>query len=270
MTSAMPGTKNPLVREPFERYRQQSKSHLTSHALADFRKSPRLHRDKQLGLIPDVDRPAFVVGRAAHTLVLEGPEVFEKTYAVGGPVNPKTGNPYGANTKAFAEWAAEQGKPVLTETNFDLVAHLAASVRGHDVAAELLDGVIAEGVVRMDYCGVPCQIRMDAFSPARGIVDLKTADDIDWFEADARRYGYAYQLAFYRAVLAVALGEAVPVHMVAVEKKPPFRCGVWRVGEDVLGMVQKENEAAIGRLRKCREADTWPTGLEAVRVFDYL
>ena len=59
-----------------------------------------------------------------------------------------------------------------------------------------------EGVVRADYCGMPCQIRMDWFEPHHGIVDLKTCDDLTWFEADARRYGYAHQLAFYRAVLA--------------------------------------------------------------------
>jgi len=148
-----------FICESAAEYHKKAKAHLSSHALADFRKSPRLHRDKQLGLIPDEDRPAFVVGRAAHTLILEGPETFEKAYAVGGPVNPKTGNPYGANTKAFAEWAAAQGKPVLTEAKFDLVAHLAAGVRGHEAATELLDGVIAEGVVRTDYCGVPPQAR---------------------------------------------------------------------------------------------------------------
>jgi hypothetical protein len=37
-------------------------------------------------------------------------------------------------------------------------------------------------------------------------VDLKTCDDLTWFEADSRRYGYAHQLAFYRAVLKKALG----------------------------------------------------------------
>ena len=124
--------------------------------------------------------------------------------------------------------------------------------------------------MRAEYCGVPCQIRMDGFSPARGILDLKTTDDLNYFESDARRYGYSHQMAFYRAVLAIALGEALPVHMIAVEKKPPFRCGVWRMGTDVLGVAQKENEAAIARLRKCRETDTWPTGFEAIREFDYL
>ena len=52
----------------------------------------------------------------------------------------------------------------------------------------------AEGVVRAEYRGVPCQIRMDWFSPKHGIVDLKTCDSLKWFENDCRRYGYIFQM----------------------------------------------------------------------------
>jgi len=58
-----------------------------------------------------------------------------------------------------------------------------------------------------------------------GIVHLKTCDDLTGFEADPRRYGYAHQMAFYRALLAIAsAGEVLPVHKyIAIEKKEPFR-----------------------------------------------
>ena len=122
-------------------------------------------------------------------------------------------------------------------------------------------------LVRADYCGVPCQIRIDWVHPYRGIVDLKTCDDLTWFEADARRYGYVYQLAFYRAILSQVLDQLlVPVHLVAVEKKPPFRCGVWRVDNDTLAIAQSENEAAIRRLKECQRLDAWPTGYENIRM----
>ncbi len=55
-----------------------------------------------------------------------------------------------------------------------------------------------------------------------------------------------------------------------MEKREPFRCGVWRMGEDVLGIAQKENEEAIARLKACRERDHWPTGYEDIRVFDWI
>jgi len=94
-----------LVRESEAEYRRRAETHLTSHALADFRKCPLLYWKKKQGLIPDEDRPAYLVGRAAHKLILEGIEAFEGAYAVGGPINPNSGRPYGPRTKAYAEWA---------------------------------------------------------------------------------------------------------------------------------------------------------------------
>ena len=55
-----------------------------------------------------------------------------------------------------------------------------------------------------------------------------------------------------------------------MEKREPFRCGVWRMGEDVLGIAQKENEEGIERLKACRERDHWPSGYEDIRVFDWI
>lgn len=49
-----------------------------------------------------------------------------------------------------------------------------------------------------------------------------------------------------------------------------YRVGVWRMGEDVLALAQKENEEAVKRLRKCRDAAFWPTGYEATRTFDWI
>ena len=262
-----------LIRESAETYHAKASEYLSSHQLGDFRKCPLLYHRKRIGLIQDEDRPAYVLGRAAHTLILEGRKRFEAEYAVGGPVNPRTGEPFGAATKAFAEWAATQGKPVLTAEQVALVEAMNAGVREHELAVVFLTQGVAERVCRAEYCGVPCQIRTDYFSPPSGggIVDLKTCDDLTYFEADARRYDYAHQLAFYRAVLAAARGgELFPVHLIAVEKKEPFRAGVWRIGEDVLAVAQKENEEAVKRLRQCRESAYWPTGYEDPRTFDWM
>ena len=257
-----------ILCEPFSVYRAHSREHLTSHQLADFRKCPALYFKKRQGLIPDEDRPAYLLGRATHTLILEGRERFDGEFAVGGPVNPKTGKPFGVNTQAFADWVSAQGKPVLTEDQHTLVQNLASGVHAHPRSQELFAEGVPEAVVRTRYRDLSCQIRMDWFNPRSGIVDLKTCDDLTWFEADARRYGYACQLAFYRAVLAQALGQLVPVHLLAVEKKEPFRCGLWLLSEQALDYAQRENEAALERLKQCQASGTWPTGYEESRLFD--
>jgi hypothetical protein len=260
-----------LIQEPAAEYHAKTGQYLTSHLLGDFRRCPLLYHRKRQGQIQDrEDRPAYLVGRAAHTVILEGEEAFQQQFAVGGPVNPQTGLPYGTGTKAWNEWAQAQGKDVLTEAQYQLVTSMAESVQKHLVARELLAVGYPEGVVRTLYRGQLCQIRMDWFDPHAGIVDLKTCDDLAWFEADARRYGYAHQLAFYRAVLAQVIGIYVPVFLIAVEKKEPFRCGLWRITPEVLAEAQRDNEYAMERLDACRQSNVWPSGYEEPRVFEYL
>jgi hypothetical protein len=259
-----------LTREPAEVYHAQRTNYLSSHQLADFRRDPLLFRKKELGLAKEEDRPAYLIGRAAHTRILEGRNAYEEQYAFGGPVNPKTGEPFGSRTKAFQEWAAAQGKPVLSDDQVILIEAMASMVRDHEHAAALLSDGIAEGVARTEYCGVACQARLDWFNPNRGIVDLKTCDNLDWLQTDARNFGYAHQMAFYRAVVACVTGLILPVHLIAVEKREPFRVGVWRMSEEVLGIAQKENEEAIERLKRCRECNFWPTGFEEIRIFDWI
>ena len=259
-----------LIREPADVYHAKAGEYLSSHLLAEFRRNPLLFHKKELGLVQDQDRPAYVLGRAAHVLILEGREAYEQAYAFGGPINPKTGQPFGSRTKAFQDWAEAKGKPVLDDDQAALIESLSASVQAHKHAAALLADGVAEGVIRAEYCGVPCQARLDWLNPESGIVDLKTCDNLDWLQMDARSYGYVYQLAFYRSLAAALTGERLPVYMIAVEKREPLRTGVWRMSEEVLGLAQKENEEAIARLIACREKDEWLTGYEDIRTYDLI
>lgn len=258
---------------PAEEYHAETRSgrYLSSHMLADFRESPALYRKKIKGEIEESESAAFTIGRAAHSLILEGRHAFDREYTVAdGPVNPRTGEPYGSKTKAFAEWAATQDREVIAGKDFNFILKLQTGVWLHPTAAELLADGVAEGVVRAEYCGVPCQIRMDWFSPKFGLVDLKTCDSLKWFESDCRRYGYIYQLAFYRAVIRKVLGRDIPVHIIAVEKNEPFAAGVWKLSTEVLDLAELSNKAALERFRACCTTGVWPTGYEDIRIIDTL
>jgi hypothetical protein len=261
-----------LLREPADVYHAKSGELLTSHTLSDFRRCPLLYRKKELGLVPERDTTAYLIGRAAHALILEGRQRYQREFAIGGPINPKTGQAFGSQTKAFAEWAARQSKPVLSDAQAALVEQMAASVREHGVAATLLATGVAEGVVRARYGEFPSQARIDWISPNTeiGIVDLKTCDHLDEFEAAVRAFDYVYQVAFYRALVALAGGHVLPVHIVAVEKREPFRCGVWHVLPSVLDEAQQQNEAAMAELRHCRAAGNWFTRYEKLRAIERL
>lgn len=260
-----------IVNETANEYHARSRSgeFMSSHLLADFRKSPALYRKKILGQVEEIDSPAFALGRAAHSLVLEGRNAFDQDFVVAdGPTNPKTGEAFGKTTKAYTQWLCDQDREVISGKNYGFIIKLQSSVLLHSAALELLVGGCAEGVVRAEYCGVPCQIRMDWYSSKFGLVDFKTCDELQWFEADARRFGYVYQLAFYRSIIKIATGLDVPVHIIAVEKKEPFSTGVWLITPEVLDMADYTNKAALERYKGCCHSGAWPTGFEEVRLID--
>ena len=264
---------NFIIHEPANEYHARSRSgeFMSSHLLADFRESPALYCKEITGEIEQKDTPAFVLGRAAHSLILEGRASFDRDFVVSdGPVNPRTGEPYGAKTKTYADWLATQDREVVSGKDYSFILNLQRSVHLHAAASELLAKGEAEGVVRAEYCGVPCQIRMDWFSPESGLVDLKTCDSLKWFEVDCRRYGYIFQLAFYRAVIRIVTGVTVPIHIIAVEKNEPFATGVWQLTGEVLDLAERINDAALERYKKCQFTGIWPTGYEDIRIIDSL
>jgi hypothetical protein len=257
-----------FTHEPDEVYHSKAKAYLSSHQLIDFIRCPLLYDQKRKGLIFEKESSTFQLGKAAHMRILEGQHVYENHFAVGGPINPSTGKPFGSQTKKFAEWQKLQIKPFLSQEHADLIEKMALGLSLTDCAVELISNGIAEGVLRTRYCGVDCQIRVDWLNPNRGIVDLKTCDDLTYFEADARLYKYRNQMAFYQAVMKEAIGRYVPVYLIATEKKHPHRCGVWRVSDDCLAIARHENELHIELLQSCRTRDIWPTGYEDIRLLD--
>lgn len=255
-----------FIHEPADEYHGKAKDYLSSHQLMDFIRCPWGYHQKQILVADDSKEDmAFLIGRAAHALILEGREVYENEFAVGGPVNPATGKPFGPTSKKFIEWAAAQNKPVIPEEKADLIEAMLQAVERSELALDLLQTGEAEGVIRTNYCSTPCQIRVDWFNPNYGIVDLKTCDDLDFFPFDAKKYKYHNQMAFYQAVLKEVTGEYFPVYFVAVEKKEPLRCGVWQILQETLDNARGENRAAIERLKLARDTDQWPTGYEELR-----
>ena len=147
-----------LIREPAEVYHAQADKYLSSHQLAEFRRNPALYHKKQLGLIKDEDRPAYVLGRAAHVLILEGREVYERRVRLrrtGEPQDrPALREPH-QGVPGVGGGAGEAGPRPTTRRRS--IENMNAAVWAHEHAAGLLADGVPEGVVRAEYCGVPCQ-----------------------------------------------------------------------------------------------------------------
>lgn len=265
-----------LLDIPAEEYHAATKEnqYTTSHRLNLFRRCPALYHKHITGEIVEGDTAAFQMGRAVHVLTIEGADKFDAEYLVAdGPTNPKTGKPYGRETKAFKDWAELQTRPVIGGDDHALMLKLSGAVHAHPIAADILSAGFAEATVRAVWDGEPVQARLDWFDPERGIIaDLKTCTDVDRFPFDIRDFGYVTQLAFYKRVLELAgyHGPRIRAYLIAVEKKEPYRVAVAEISELTLndgnvaeaGKYGAGNDTVMRELLECRAADRWPTRYE--------
>lgn len=247
--------------------------YLSSHNLAQFRACPYTYSLLMTGKIKRPDSPSLAFGRAVHTYTLEGFDAWNKDFVVDdGPINERTGQAYGRTSKKFQDFAAKQTKELITTKEFEMIEHMAESVWIHPDAKDLLATGEAEGTIRVeDFHGLPVQVRLDWFSPDYGIVDLKTTrEDLSSFEREARHYGYAFQLAFYRAVLAYVTGIKYPAYIIAVEKEQPYRVATFKYADEILDQAEAENEKAIAELIECRGNNIWHTRFRETRLINHL
>jgi len=234
---------------------------------------------------PNKSSAELILGSAAHKLILEGRQEFDKCYAVGAPINERTGKEYGRDTQAFTKWAEQQCAEkeatveFITTEQWYIISSMANSVAKHAEAQKMLHHGIAERVLRSDFGGIPVQSRLDWFTEIGEtpvIVDLKTCNDLDLFEYDARKFLYGIQFVFYQQILLHAIFDeydvdsAIPakVYAIAVEKREPFRCGVFEVPDCVLVHFNKRMFAAIESLKECQSDGIYPTLYEEIRTLN--
>ena len=259
---------------PAEQYHADAAAglYVSSHNLARFRACPHTYHLLMTGKMRHPESPALAFGRAVHSYTLEGHDAFHAEFAVtDGPINERTGKPYGRDTAKFAEFMAKQTKEIVTCREFEQIERMAANVWDHPDGRELLKKGFAEATVRLeDFHGIPFQIRIDWFNPDYGIVDLKTTSELEDFEHQSRSFGYPVQRAVYQAVLEQATGVKYPVFMLASEKREPYRAASFKISDDVLAQAEEINEKAIAELCECRRNDEWPTRFVETRLITRL
>jgi hypothetical protein len=232
-----------LLRISEKEYNEARGSYMTAHSLQQFKQCPRTFYDLKNGLMErkSGNEAAFLFGRAFHCLVLEGEEEFEKRYVVAdGPLNEKTGKPYGRDTQKYADWAsgyALDGKDVISFAEYTDMQQMGASIVENANALLLLDEGEPEVTVRYEMAGVAFQSRIDWLNGHK-IVDLKTCKNLDDFKESADKYGYGLQAAVYLEAMRLETGKAHEYFIIAVEKEAPFRCGVFMVFASLMEPIE--------------------------------
>jgi hypothetical protein len=261
---------------------------VSSTRLMDMR-IPRLyHMRHVVKTLPREDKREFDIGTAAHCLILEGRKALEERtvlqpatypcplYSKGGKM--LTSKPWhnGADyCKSWTRAANEDGKTILTAEDFATIDKMAQAVEENPDAVALLTGGESEVTFRVQHPAFAVQARADhwhadeksvAHSESRLwfdgqpiCVDLKTCDTIEQFRAHYFQHRYYYRAAFYRDVIADALGmtELPAFVFVAVEKSAPWRCEVFEPMESDLELGRAEMLADLKTLRGCFESGIW-------------
>jgi len=171
------------------------------------------------------------LGNGTHALLFRDKPVVEYKggeFTPPGAKKPKTYTAVrsGECWEAFRE--QHKGAVILNAKELATAEAMAAAIRGDMDASRLLfaKGTRYEHRIEWEMKGRRCSGTIDAFGPLDGdaLVDLKSTVDASpaKFPWQARKLGYAAQLAFYLAGLELAgYGRRVP-YIVAVENAPPF------------------------------------------------
>lgn len=238
---------------------------------------------------PPKERSALIIGRAAHTTILE-PDTFDSTFTVaelcaatkkgdgqrcsnwGIALHEKQGWLCGVHAKGItSEWSTTRF--VLPEPDYRACRLMREAVYKHPAARGLLWG---EGDVELSMLwhdretGVPCKGRMDRLSPriaGGAIVDVKTTRDAGRreFERAIFAHGYHRQAAFYLDGAAANGIAAEHFVIVAVEKEPPYAVAVYRLTEGAIEGGREQLRPLLARYAECVEQDVWPGYAEDVQ-----
>ena len=215
----------------------------------------RHHRDH-----PPAETPALRIGKALHSLALEGRAAFDLAFTVAPECDRRTN----AGKALWADFtAASEGKTVLTAAESEQVESMAGAILSHPLAPALLaDGTPELSMLWDDpETGCPCKGRMDlARLEAGAILDLKTTLDASpaAFARSVVSFGYSTQAAAYLSGAAALGADVTDFVIVAVEKSAPFAVGIYRLPDAALELGRRRWREACALYVQCLESGRWP------------
>ena len=215
----------------------------------------------------EVDTEALRIGRAVHTLVLEGMDMFNKRFALLGE-GMDLRSAAGKARKAEIEAA---GQVMLRWDDFKKIQAMAVALDKHPRAKLVFtDGAPEKTLAWQDeITGVWLRARPDWLPAAPAFIpDLKSAADASRlaFEKAVWDYGYHMKIAHVcDGIRTLGLGDPQAAYFVVQEKKAPFLCAVYALNSEALEWGAVQNRAAIETFARCLERNYWPGYAETVQ-----
>lgn len=231
------------------------------------------------------EKPSFKIGKACHTYILEGQEVFENTY---------WHNPYSDYTKKeivrilqekfgydctiekylltdlmemlLVSEGIEPKEIHLTKNELNQVIGTARAIKSnkHALAAFSQKGESELSIFWQDEnTGVLLKCRPDYLPyDCKLVPDYKTASSVNpnTFYGDFIKFGYHVQAAMYKeGIKAVAGIDVDSFFFVAQEKEPPYITQVFIQDDGIINYGYKAVRKAIATYLECKEKGYWDT-----------
>ena len=245
---------------------------LSNSSLSVLKRSPQeFHERFVTGNQKGEETDAMRLGSAVHMLALE-PEKFDGEYVVlEGPINAKTGNPYGRDTKAFTEWleaaSVDETRKILIREDFDSSIKIAQAFHSHEIIEGLMSvgGKEFEKTLLLTYqyddgSSERVKCKPDCIIPAESIIiDLKTSSDPrpEEFQWSALRYGYYRQAAIYLDACEVYYGKEFRFLFGVVNSKAPNECGVFELTPSDIQRGRDEYHELIEEYSRRLASNNW-------------
>lgn len=208
---------------------------------------------------PTPNTPALLVGRAAHSLILE-PATFDQYWVVAPDVDRRT-------KAGKEEWSAcvegAAGRGILTAGDYESIREMADAIQSQRLHKLVRTGK-AEVVLVWDddETGLRCKGRLDYLHQTRGlfVIDFKTTDDAgeEAFAHSIQKWGYHSQAAFYCMGCEALLGQTPGYTWLVAEKHPPYAVAAYQIQAGTLNAGSDFCRRAMRRYAHCLEADQWP------------
>jgi hypothetical protein len=163
--------------------------------------------------------------------------------------------------------AANPGKTYISRLELEDVQAMATAARENATVQMLRSAkplVEASAVWTDPEFGAVCKGRFDCLieRPDRIIVaDFKTTGDAspDAFGRDAAKFGYVFQMAFYRRACSVLFpGKAFDAYIVAVESEDPYAVAVYSIDDDTLAVGMSEVRTKLAQYAAAVKSNKWP------------
>jgi len=216
---------------------------------------------------PDKPTAAMVLGSALHARLLE--MTTSASLIIDGPINEKTGRPYGVDTIAYETFAkAHPGKIILSGDGREQLNGMAEAVMRHSLASKLIEARgESELVMVWDDGAVRCKGRLDKYVPRLLAFDLKTTKNASkktWANA-VNDYGYHVQAEFYRRGMEATGIGGTPFVFLVVESRRPYGVVLYEIDAESMAVAKHEVDRALAMVEACQRAGAWPGYAEEVQ-----